>query len=104
VLHAQPVAVLLHREAPVLIGDQRAGADAQEREPAHVLTLLGALQEKGATRRAELEERRDGGLEVGDERVGDGQDVVGQCEAARLDQLRCYSYVLRHGPIMRHLR
>ena len=85
VLHAQAVAVLLHREAPVLVGDQGAGADAQEREAAHVLPLLRALQQERAARGAELEERRDGGLEVGDERVGDGQDVVGQCEAARLD-------------------
>ena len=85
VLDAQPVAVLLHREAPVLVGDEGAGADAEEREAAQVLALLGALEEEGAARRAELEERRDGGLEVGDERVGDGQDVVGQCEAARLD-------------------
>ena len=85
VLQAQAVAVLLHREAPVLIGDQGAGADAEEREAAHVLALLRALEEEGTPGRAELEERRDGGLEVGDERVGDGQDVVGQCEAARLD-------------------
>ena len=57
----------------------------EEREAAQVLTLLGALEEERAAGRAELEERRDGGLEVGDERVGDGQDVVSQCEAARLD-------------------
>jgi len=50
-----------------------------------VLTLLGALEEEGSTRRAELEEGRDGGLEVGDERVSDGQDVMRQCEAASLD-------------------
>jgi hypothetical protein len=85
VLDAQPVAVLLHRKAPVRVGDEGAGADAEEREAAQVLALLGALQEERASGRAELEERRDGGLEVGDERVGDGQDVVGQCEAARLD-------------------
>ena len=85
VLQAQPVAVLLHRQAPVLVGHEGAGADAEEREAAQVLSLLGALEQERAAGRAELEERRDGGLEIGDERVGDGQDVVGQCEAARLD-------------------
>ena len=85
VLEAQPLAVLLHGEAPVRVGHEGAGADAEEREAAQVLALLGALQEEPTAGRTELEERRDGGLEIGDERVGDGQDVVGQCEAARLD-------------------
>ncbi len=85
VLDLQAVAVLLHREAPVRVGHEGAGADAEEGVTPKMLTLLGALQEEGAPRRAELEERRDGGLEVGDEGVGDGQDVMRQCEAARLD-------------------
>jgi hypothetical protein len=85
VLDLQAVAVLLHREAPVRVGHEGAGADAEKRVAPQVLTLLGALEQEGATWRAELEERRDGGLEVGDKRVGDGQDVMRQCEAARLD-------------------
>ena len=85
VLDLQGVAVLLHREAPVRVGHESAGADAEKRVAPQVLTLLGALEEEGATRRAELEEGRNGGLEVGDERVGDGQDVMRQCEASRLD-------------------
>ena len=84
-LDLEAVAVLLDREAPVRVGHEGAGADAEERVAPQVLTLLGALEQEGATRRAELEEGGDGGLEVGDERVGDGQDVMSQCEAARLD-------------------
>ena len=84
-LDLQAVAVLLHREAPVRVGHEGAGADAEKRVAPQMLALLGALEQEGTTRRAELEEGRDGGLEVGDERVGDGQDVMRQCEAARLD-------------------
>jgi hypothetical protein len=85
VLDLQAVAVLLHRQAPVRVGHEGAGADAEEGIAAEVLPLFRALEEEGAPRGAELEERRDGGLEVGDEGVGDGQDVMGQCEASRLD-------------------
>ena len=84
-LDLETVAVLLHREASVGVGHEGAGADAEKRVAPQVLALLGALQQEGATRRAELEKGGDGGLEVGDERVGDGQDVMRQCEASRLD-------------------
>ena len=84
-LDLQAIAVLLHRKAPVRVGHEGAGADAEKGETPQVLTLLGALEKKSATRGAELEERRDGRLEVGDKRVGDGQNVMRQCEATRLD-------------------
>ncbi len=84
-LDLETVAVLLDRQAPVRVGDEGTGAHAKERVAAHVLTLLRALEQEGAPWGTELEECRDGGLEIGDERVGDGNDVMSQCEALRLD-------------------
>ena len=84
-LDLQAVAVLLYCQAPAGVGHEGAGADAEEGVAAEVLPLLRTLEEEGTSRGAELEEGRDGRLEIGDERVGDGQDVMRQCEASRLD-------------------
>ena len=84
-LQLEPPAVLPHEKPAAGVGREGAGADAEERVTAQVPALFRTLQEKGATRLPELEECRNGGLQVGDEGVGDGQDVVRQCEAASLD-------------------
>ena len=51
-------------EYPPLVAHQRVRAHAEEGVTAHPLAVLGALKEERARRRTELEERRDGGLEV----------------------------------------
>ena len=61
-------------------------ATSQERVASEVLPLLGALQEKAARRLAELQEGRDRGLGVIEERVGDGDHVEAFAESTRLLQ------------------
>ena len=68
-----------------------ARAHADERVAAHPLALLGGLQQERRGLRipaAQLEERRDGRLGVGDERVTQRDEVVVARELARLLQAR----------------
>jgi hypothetical protein len=59
-----------------LVAGDGAGPNAEERVAPQPLPLLGALQQEGALGRAKLEEGRDGGLEIGDEGMGYGYDVM----------------------------
>jgi hypothetical protein len=65
------IAVVAERPA-----DDLARVVADERVAAEALALLGRLEQERRVVAAELEERRDGGLAVGDEAVAQGDQVV----------------------------